>query len=385
VDAKLLEAHLEECDSCRAVFADLREIHAQWLPARADDDRVAPNHLDWRLRQSILKRAGKEGAQFSEAAWLSPPARPLGAGSVPQFMRLAAVIVLSVALGVLIGTRHGERKQISPVLAQKGTEGNRAEPGAKVFALQLNQERAAETMLQNQLEIAQREKARLARQLEEKEASLRASEQAGVDGQNAVTDLKQQLEAARARETRIEAELEKVRGTDEAVTMAQQQEIQELNSKVAAKSASLDREKEMLGAGREIRDLIAARNLHIIDVYDTNSEGKTSRAFGRVFYTEGKSLVFYAYDLHTHSANAAKFAFYVWGKRDGSPNNVKSLGQMSKDDQAQKRWALTVTDPKILAEIDSVFITLEPAAADGTKPSGKPLLSAYLGSPANHP
>jgi hypothetical protein len=200
-----------------------------------------------------------------------------------------------------------------------------------------------------------------------------------------VTDLKQQLEAARARETRIEAELEKVRGTDEAVTMAQQQEIQELNSKVAAKSASLDREKEMLGAGREIRDLIAARNLHIIDVYDTNSEGKTSRAFGRVFYTEGKSLVFYAYDLHTHSANAAKFAFYVWGKRDGSPNNVKSLGQMSKDDQAQKRWALTVTDPKILAEIDSVFITLEPAAADGTKPSGKPLLSAYLGSPANHP
>jgi hypothetical protein len=78
-------------------------------------------------------------------------------------------------------------------------------------------------------------------------------------------------------------------------------------------------------------------------------------------------------------------AFYVWGKRDGAPQNVKSLGRMSKDDQAQKRWALAITDPNVLAEIDSVFVTLEPADNGAKGPSGKPLLSAFLGSPANHP
>jgi len=64
-----------------------------------------------------------------------------------------------------------------------------------------------------------------------------------------------------------------------------------------------------LSAGRDIRDLISARNLHIIDVYDTDSHGKTTRAFGRVFFTEGKSLVFYAYDLSSGHSAAATYAF----------------------------------------------------------------------------
>jgi len=33
--------------------------------------------------------------------------------------------------------------------------------------------------------------------------------------------------------------------------------------------------------------LVAARNLHIVDVYDADPSGKRQRAFGRVFYTEG--------------------------------------------------------------------------------------------------
>jgi signal recognition particle GTPase len=267
----------------------------------------------------------------------------------------------------------------------KGPEINKTSEVNSVLKERLRQDEQRRIAHESQLRSAQAEAARLGKQLEEKQASLMASEQSGHSAENAVAELRRQLEEARTRETRTEAKLEKLKATDEAVTAVQQQEIETLNSKMAAKSASLDREREMLSAGREIRDLIAARNLHIIDVYDTNGQGKTSRAFGRVFYTEGKSLVFYAYDLNAHQANAAKLAFYVWGKRDGAPQYVKVLGRMSKDDQAQKRWALTITDPKTLAEIDSVFVTLEPAENAGIKPSGKPLLSAFLGSPANHP
>jgi hypothetical protein len=202
-----------------------------------------------------------------------------------------------------------------------------------------------------------------------------------------VAELKQQIDAAHAVQAKTEAELADLRSsqsTNEAVTLVQEQEIQALNQKLREQSASVEREGQLLSAGREIRDLIAARNLHIIDVYDTDAHGKTTRAFGRVFYTEGKSLVFYAYDLSPQHPENRKYAFYVWGKRDGAPQMAKNLGALAKDDQAQRRWVLTITDPKMLAEIDSVFVTLEPGQA-GERPSGKRLLTAFLGTAANHP
>jgi hypothetical protein len=58
---------------------------------------------------------------------------------------------------------------------------------------------------------------------------------------------------------------------------------------------------------------------------------------------------------------------------------------MAKDDPIQKRWVLTVTDPNVLAEIDSVFVTLEPSGEAGEHPSGKRLLTAFLGTAPNHP
>jgi hypothetical protein len=64
---------------------------------------------------------------------------------------------------------------------------------------------------------------------------------------------------------------------------------------------------------------------------------------------------------------------------------AKNLGALTKEDQAQKRWVLTITDPKVLAEIDSVFVTLEPTGQAGERPSGKRLLTAFLSTAANHP
>jgi hypothetical protein len=42
-------------------------------------------------------------------------------------------------------------------------------------------------------------------------------------------------------------------------------------------------------------------------------------------------------------------------------------------------------DPKILEEIDTVFVTLEPAGSPFSNPTGKPILEAYFGTPPNHP
>src|SRR5260370_28318469 len=106
--------------------------------------------------------------------------------------------------------------------------------------------------------------------------------------------------------------------------------MKNLNARLTQQSASIEGERQLSSVGRDIRDLIAARNLHIIDVYDTDSRGKTTRAFGRVFYTEGKSLVFYDYDLASGHPNAVNYAFYVWGKKDGVPRLVLNLGLFAK-------------------------------------------------------
>jgi len=42
-------------------------------------------------------------------------------------------------------------------------------------------------------------------------------------------------------------------------------------------------------------------------------------------------------------------------------------------------------DPKVLSEIDSVFVTLEPPGKNPTEPKGDKFLYAYLRNQANHP
>jgi len=245
-----------------------------------------------------------------------------------------------------------------------------------------------EAELERALKRAQEERAHLQRELAEAQARAEQVEDHDAAATRRVTELQQQLNASSANEAQAQAELSKLkeaRNTDEIALASQEQSIRDLNTKLEQQSAAIDREKQLLSAGREIRDVIAARNLHIIDVYDTDGQGKTKKAFGRAFYTEGKSLVFYAYDLPGHRTENSKYAYYAWGKSDGSDHAIRSLGLMYSDDQTQKRWVLKVTDPEVLSQIDSVFITLERTDNPGNRPRGKELLSAYLHSPANHP
>jgi hypothetical protein len=100
-----------------------------------------------------------------------------------------------------------------------------------------------------------------------------------------------------------------------------------------------------------------------------------------MFYTEGKSLIFYAYDLE--SGRVQNASFQVWGQKAGRSDQAVSLGMLYSDDQKQSRWAMTFNDPKVLREIDSVFVTVE-APGGSTKPSGQRMMYAFLLNQANH-
>jgi len=143
--------------------------------------------------------------------------------------------------------------------------------------------------------------------------------------------------------------------------------------------------EDLLAAGRDIRELMAARNLHIVDVFDTDPRGKTRPAFGRIFFTEGKSLLFYAYDMPDTRLKDAGYHYRIWGKKEGPNQQARNLGIFFSDDKSKKRWVFQYDDPKVLNEIDSVFVTLEPPNGNPSQPKGDKLLYAYLKGQANHP
>jgi len=164
-----------------------------------------------------------------------------------------------------------------------------------------------------------------------------------------------------------------------------------LESKVAELSRTLnDRERtteeqqELLAKDRDIRELMGARDLYITEVYDVERTGETKNAFGRVFYTKGKSLIFYAYDLNDQPRIKEASTFQAWGSRGPDRTQAFKLGVFYEDSVAKKRWVLKFNDKKTLDQIDAVFVTVEPRGGS-ERPTGKPLLFAYLKVAANHP
>jgi hypothetical protein len=196
------------------------------------------------------------------------------------------------------------------------------------------------------------------------------------------------LQADREEKSKVQDEAAKLEAdarTAQARYVADQIRIRELGEQLAEKAAALERNGQFLQRDRDIRDLMTARNLHIFDVFDTDAKGKTKPAFGRIFYTEGRSLVFYAYDLNEAKIQDANYHYRVWGSRESQKDKVTSLGVFYSDDKEQRRWVYKCDDPKILGQIDSVFVTLEPPGATSSHPTGQKLLDAFLHGMANHP
>jgi hypothetical protein len=78
-------------------------------------------------------------------------------------------------------------------------------------------------------------------------------------------------------------------------------------------------------------------------------------------------------------------AFHVWGGTLGDQRRVRNLGIFRSEDAAAGRWVLTFDDPRVLAQINTVFVTAESAKNTIDQPKGKHILYAFLGDRPNHP
>jgi hypothetical protein len=144
------------------------------------------------------------------------------------------------------------------------------------------------------------------------------------------------------------------------------------------------KDQDLLEHDRDIRELIGARDLYIAEIHDVSGNGETNKTYGRIFYTRGKRLVFYAYDLDAQHGVQEASTFQAWGRRGPNKQQALNLGVFYEDNANKKRWVLRADNPKSLEDIDAVFVTIEPNGGS-QHPSGKQLLFAYLRINPNYP
>jgi hypothetical protein len=197
----------------------------------------------------------------------------------------------------------------------------------------------------------------------------------------------QKLDSAQAalHQTQTQLDLlERQRAQDESRADSLAAQVNDLHAQLRDREQTLGKQQDLLAHDRDVRELMGARDLYIAEIYDVAREGVTQKPYGRVFYTKGKSLIFYAYDLDKEAGVRTASTFQAWGKHGPDRRQALNLGIFYEDNVAKKRWVLKFDDPRTLEQIDAVFVTVEPAGGSH-KPSGSPLLFTYLKIESNHP
>lgn len=402
-----LEQHTSECDACRQAYFDYVSVASQEFAASKQAPRLSSRDLEESLNSELFTRrffdrAKREGIVFSsEVDKKTKIAAPVPAFPSRRVFRpkwgvaVAAGLVLAVvgSGSYFHWSRRLDNRQATSAAIPNS---NGSEP-AKMTALDKRFQELTAANLNLKLQIA-----RLNNEMHKKddqllgvETNLRATSQdrrtLALDRDALQAKLDSTLRELEKTESLLAtAKQEASTQTDyardvEAKSVADQVKLRDLEDAMNEKSALLDQDRKLLRASHDVTDLMGARNLHIVDVVDTDSRGKSRPAFGRIFFTEGKSLIFYAYDLNQQKMQKADYQYQIWAKKEGPSQRPMRLGIFYSDDKTQSRWMFRCDDPNVLREIDSVFVTFERSDSDPSHPEGPSLMYAYLRGQPNHP
>jgi hypothetical protein len=410
-----LQAHLSGCAECRKALKEFEAAVDVGVPLLASE--LSPVSSDNFAQPELPHKELVSSGSLNCAAAKSPEAkepvsrngekrgfafagrygyRPSQVNWRYVWMPFAACILLTVALGIYAYRVTNDRN----VEVARGISSS---AHSQIEALEQHISDAAHDREVLKAELARRDQviAELRREAAEESRSLSemktaqaslehslqndALEKKGVADERAI--LSQKFEAAQASLQKMQSELDSMtqqRAMEAGREASLQNQIKDLSAQLRAQGETVAKQDELLAHDRDIRDLMGARKLYVVDVYDVARDGSTQKSYGRVFYTRGKSLIFYAYDLDQEPGVRNASTFQAWGRRGPDKQQSLNLGIFYQDNASKKRWVLKFDDPRALDEIDAVFVTIEPNGGS-QKPSGKPLLSAYLQVAPNHP
>jgi len=397
-----LEEHLIGCSECQQALREFQAAADLGVPLLSSELSPASfdhrNSLAHEFAETITAK-GKTNQPLPVIGLLSAHRNGHGRRELNWnhvWASLAAGILLTIALGIYsyqVGERRGlEVARVMP---------DSASPGVDAIERQMSDVGHEREILDAQLAERDRMIQVLRREIGLQSASLgemkaaqanleRSIESGQAEKQQVARErgiLAEKLDAAATSLVKLQAELDSLRharSQDQLRAASLETKIGDLTAELRNREETVDRQQELLAHDRDIRELMGARDLYIAEVYDVARDGATQKPYGRVFYTKGKSLIFYAYDLDQQAGFKNSSAFQAWGRRGPDRQQALNLGIFYEDSMAKKRWVLRFDDQKALGQIDAVFVTVEPSGGSH-RPSGKPLLFAYLKLDPNHP
>lgn len=416
-----LDEHLLGCAACREVLQHFQETVKIAVPAIAaglphEDPKPDKSWSLDKAEAALFARLAEEdshaGSQHTPNGAMdgSEPPNHQHAYSPSRFgwgqlwMTYAAAILLFLALAISayrVGMRRGAEIATNvPKTQGKGSDFLEAQLSDLSHEREnLRVELAArdETIddLKQQVgrfESAESERARNSATAQKDEESRLAEQAASANAR--LAELQKKLDDAEkarsedsSRAAALEAKLadltQQLHGRDETLA-AETRQLESREGTVEQQQAQLAEQKELLDHDRDIRELMGARELYVAEVFDVGKDAATKKSYGRIFFTKGKSLIFYAYDLDRQPGVKNASTFQAWGQRGTDREQALNLGVFYEDSASKKRWILKFDDPQKLAQIDAVFVTVEPNGGSA-KPSSKPFLYAYLKVDPNHP
>lgn len=418
-EERTLEEHLSVCASCRQAKHKFEMTVQRAVPALADD--LAPPAEQSDASWSVEKAEAAFFKRLKADQNSSPPAdnaaskgeteptgrrlayRPSEIPWAELWMPFAACVLLAIALGIVAyrsgfkrGTNTTQEKPVQAQLSAGSLEEQISDLGherAELLAKLAVDDKAVAELKRDM--VAQGDELGRLRALNSAAiASTKSGQQSSENGSTETSRLNAELIATQTNLQELQAKAETLsRQREDAAKRAATLEakVSELTQLARDREQALDqqqaqvaKQQELLDHDRDIRELMGARDLYIAEVHDVGGTGKTDKTYGRVFYTKGKSLIFYAYDLDAQPGVRDASSFQAWGRRGPDKEQALNLGIFYEDNASKKRWVLKAEDPKTLSDIDAVFVTIEPSGGSH-HPSGKQLLFAYLRVTPNHP
>jgi Anti-sigma-K factor rskA len=407
-EQRKLHEHLAICPKCRQATKQFQAVVDQTIPDLASQLAVEPPDDDSHFQvdaaeASFFKRLAADDKKarnpFGNAEpWLTP----LVVRRSRKFRRsfwlpLAAGLLLCASLGILtyrvseyraikIGRLSPGRTPLGSASSEQAPEITSRDRNTAANA-QLAERDQAISKLRSEIAQEKSENMKLTKSQSEQQLALLASDE---EKQQLAEEREQVARLAAGRQEELEASekelarLERTRSEEVIRTASLEAKIGELSRALKDRERIVREQEELLSKDRDIRELMGARDLYVAEVRDVAGTGETEKAFGRMFYTKGKSLIFYAYDLNDQPGLKEASTFQAWGRQGPDRTQAVKLGMLYEDNVSKKRWVLKLSDRKTLEQIDAVFVTVEPRGGS-ERPTGKPLLFAYLKVAANHP
>jgi hypothetical protein len=411
-EQKKLREHLAICSECSEAMKQFETVVDYTIPALAPElapetPKEDPSFSLDAAETSFLKRLSEEDEKSRSRLgepepWLSPLVvrrsrnfrrsfdkyhfwLPLGAG----LLLCPSLGILTYRMGKHRGVDVGRVEQrgtpLGPAVSRQALESASRDRDAAYAQLagrdktifELRREIAQKATENGKLKAFQSEQ-QLALQTNDEEKKQLAQERDRI-AQQALAG----QEALQASENRLNR-LERERSEDVIRAASLEAKVAELSHAMTDEQRKTAEQVELLEKDRDIRELMGARDLYVAEVRDVARTGETEKVFGRVFYTRGKSLIFYAYDLNDQPGLKEASTFEAWGRRGPDWTQAFKLGMFYEDNVSRKRWVMKFNDKKALDQIDAVFVTVEPHGGS-ERPTGKPLLFAYLKVAPNHP